>query len=77
MLRRRYPDEPRPFRAWGYPVAPAVFTLASLAITVFAIAGRQKESLWGLLIMLAGIPLYLIMRWRERGSAAKRAAPRA
>jgi APA family basic amino acid/polyamine antiporter len=77
VLRWRNPGEQRPFRAWGYPIAPAIFTLASLAITVFAIAGRQKESLWGLLIMLAGIPLYLIMRWRERGSAAKRAAPRA
>ena len=31
VLRRRYPNEPRPFSAWGYPVAPAVFVLASLA----------------------------------------------
>ncbi|MBE3135367.1 MAG: amino acid permease [Acidobacteria bacterium] len=75
VLRWRCPDEPRPFRAWGYPLAPAIFTLASLAITVFAIVGRQRESLWGLLIMLAGIPLYLIMRWRERGAGGKRAAP--
>jgi APA family basic amino acid/polyamine antiporter len=74
VLRRRYPDEHRPFRAWGYPVAPAIFTLASLAITVFAVAGRQKESLWGLLIMLAGIPLYLAMRVRE-ASAARREPP--
>jgi APA family basic amino acid/polyamine antiporter len=64
VLRWRYPNEPRPFRAWGYPIAPAVFVLASLAITVFAIAGQQRESLIGLAIMLAGIPLYLVMRWR-------------
>ncbi len=75
VLRWKYPCEPRPFRAWGYPIAPAIFTLASLAITAFAIGGRQRESLWGLLIMLAGIPLYLIMRWRERGAGATRAAP--
>ena len=75
VLRWRYPNEPRPFRAWGYPLAPAIFTLASLAIAAFAIAGRQKESLWGVVIMLAGIPIYLIMRWRERGAAARRAAP--
>ena len=40
VLRRRHPDEPRPFRAWGYPVAPAIFVVVSLAITVAAIAGR-------------------------------------
>ena len=28
VLRRRYPDAPRPFRAWGYPWAPAIFVLA-------------------------------------------------
>jgi APA family basic amino acid/polyamine antiporter len=77
VLRWRYPNEPRPFRAWGYPVAPAIFTLASLAITAFAIVGRQKESLWGLLIMLAGIPLYAIMRWREREAGGPPAAPTA
>ncbi len=62
VLRRRYPDEPRPFKAWGYPIAPGIFTAASLGITVFAVAGRQKESLWGLLIMAAGIPLFLWTR---------------
>jgi APA family basic amino acid/polyamine antiporter len=75
VLRWKYPTEARPFRAWGYPVAPAIFTVASLVITYFAVAGRQKESLWGLVIMLAGIPIYLMMRWRERGAADKRAAP--
>ena len=78
VLRRRYPNEPRPFKAWGYPVAPAVFTVASLAITVFAIVGRQKESLFGLLVMAAGIPLYLWTRHRygAKGSAS-REAPKA
>jgi APA family basic amino acid/polyamine antiporter len=70
VLRWRYPNEPRPFRAWGYPIAPAIFTLASLAITVFAIAGRQKESLVGLVIMVLGVPLYLFMRWRDRRATA-------
>jgi APA family basic amino acid/polyamine antiporter len=54
ILRRRYPDEPRAFKAWGYPVA----------ITVAAVAGRPGPSLWGAGIIAAGVPLYLILRWR-------------
>ncbi len=69
VLRWRYPDAARPFRAWGYPIAPALFAAASFGITVFAIAGRQKESTYGLLIMLLGVPLYVVMRAR---SAARR-----
>jgi APA family basic amino acid/polyamine antiporter len=64
LLRRRYPDEPRAFKAWGYPVAPGIFVAASLAITVAAVAGRPGPSLWGAGIILAGIPLYLVLRMR-------------
>ncbi len=83
VLRSRYPNEPRPFRAWGYPIAPAVFTLASLAIMVFsfrdsspsAFLGMRRESLWGLLIMLAGIPIYLVARRHDHSKEAHRPAP--
>jgi APA family basic amino acid/polyamine antiporter len=70
VLRWRRPDEPRPFRAWGYPVAPALFTLTSLAITVSAISGRPGPSMWGLLIMAAGIPIYWLMSRRAVASNA-------
>ncbi|MGE5360109.1 MAG: APC family permease [Bacteroidales bacterium] len=65
ILRRRYPDEPRAFKAWGYPVAPALFVIASLAITGAAVAGRPGPSLWGAGIIAAGIPLYLVFRSRQ------------
>jgi APA family basic amino acid/polyamine antiporter len=64
VLRRRHPDEPRPFKAWGYPVAPAIFVLASLVIMVTAIAGRPGPSLWGALIILAGVPVYFLFAKR-------------
>jgi len=65
ILRRRYPDEPRAFKAWGYPVAPALFVVASLAITGAAVAGRPGPSLWGAAIIAAGVPLYLLLRLRQ------------
>jgi APA family basic amino acid/polyamine antiporter len=78
VLRWRHPNESRPFRAWGYPVAPAVFVVASLAITIFAIVGRPQQSLFGLLIILAGIPLYLWTRHRYAApDSASREAPKA
>jgi len=55
-------DEPRPFRAWGYPVAPAIFVAASLAITAAAIAGRPGPSLWGAVIIGLGVPAYFIFK---------------
>ena len=65
VLRFRNPNEPRPFKAWGYPVAPAIFVLASLAIMVTAILGRPGPSLWGAAIILAGIPVYFLF-WGRR-----------
>jgi APA family basic amino acid/polyamine antiporter len=70
VLRAREPDAPRPFKAIGYPVTPAIFVLASLAIVANAIYSNPLVSLTGLLVMAAGIPLYL---WfRSRGSGHER-----
>ena len=69
MLRRRNPAEPRPFRAWGYPVGPAIFVLASLAIMAAAIAGRPGGAMRGVLIILLGIPVYYLFRARARAKA--------
>jgi basic amino acid/polyamine antiporter, APA family len=62
VLRRKNPGEPRPFRAWGYPVAPGIFVLACLIIVVNAMVSDPGPSLWGLLLMGSGIPLYLWLR---------------
>jgi APA family basic amino acid/polyamine antiporter len=58
VLRRRHPDAPRQFHAWGYPWAPAVFVLASLAMVVNEIIRNGATALTGLAIILVGIPVY-------------------
>ena len=68
VLRRRNPDEPRPFRAWGYPLFPAVFAVGALLIVVNAIAEAPARSLTGMAIMGAGLPLYWWMRRGRRAS---------
>jgi APA family basic amino acid/polyamine antiporter len=65
VLRWRHPGEDRPFRAWGYPVAPAIFVLVSALIVVNAIWRNPKPSGAGVAIILAGLPLYWYLRRRR------------
>lgn len=58
VLRRRRPDHPRPYRCAGYPWVPALYLLVSIAWTVNTLVARPRESLAGLLIVLAGVPGY-------------------
>ncbi len=57
-LRQREPDRPRPYRAWGYPLVPAVYFAATLAIALTMIWGRPLECLTGAVMLLAGLPFY-------------------
>ena len=67
VLRSREPNAPRPYKTLGYPIAPAIFVAASLAIVVNAIYQRPEQTGLGLLVMAAGIPLYLwLTRRRSR-----------
>ena len=68
VLRFREPSVPRPFSAIGYPVAPAIFALASLAIVVNAAYTAPGPVGAGLAVMAAGIPLYVWLIWRRRVS---------
>lgn len=65
VLRARDRTAARPFSAWGYPWAPALFVLAGAAIVVNAILERPRTTAAGLLIMAAGLPLYYLMRRRK------------
>ena len=66
VLRTREPDAPRPFKALGYPVTPAIFVLVSLAIVVNAFYRDPVLSGTGVAVILAGIPIYLWFSSRTR-----------
>jgi APA family basic amino acid/polyamine antiporter len=66
VLRFREPSAPRPFRAVGYPVAPAIFVLASLAIVVNAVYSDPGPAGAGLVVIAAGVPLYVWFTRRQR-----------
>jgi APA family basic amino acid/polyamine antiporter len=58
VLRARVPNAPRPFKAVGYPVTPAIFVIVSAAIVLNALYSDPRVTGLGALIILAGIPLY-------------------
>ncbi|MFA6166255.1 MAG: amino acid permease [Gemmatimonadaceae bacterium] len=72
LLRAKRPDEPRPYRAVGYPVLPALYVLAAsgVAVTLLVATKTRVQSLTGLLIVLLGVPVYL---WWHRGARAPKA----
>jgi APA family basic amino acid/polyamine antiporter len=66
LLRRRQPDAPRPYRAWGYPWTTFIAIVGSLAFLIAAIkADPQTAMLTGALIA-AGVPVYLLIRRARR-----------
>jgi basic amino acid/polyamine antiporter, APA family len=68
-LRRLRPDLPRPVKAFGYPVLPALYMAANAFLLVVLLADPQqrKFSALGLLIVALGIPVYLVWRRPRRG----------
>jgi APA family basic amino acid/polyamine antiporter len=63
MLRWRRPAAPRPYRALGYPVVPALYVAGSFALVWNTLMERPTESIAGLLLVALGLPFYL--RWKS------------
>ena len=61
----------RPYRAWGYPVLPALYILLAGAISILLLFYKPNYTWPGLIIVLLGVPVYLI--WRKKSPARYRA----
>ena len=66
IFRRRLP--PAPFRTPGHPVTTAIFTLACWAVVIATVAQHPRDSVIGLLILLAGLPAYAWWSARRQGT---------
>jgi basic amino acid/polyamine antiporter, APA family len=66
IFRHRQPDAPRPYRVWGYPAVPALFIAASAVLLCYTFAANVRNSLLGCLVILAGIPVYLVFQSKRR-----------
>ena len=66
VLRRREPDTPRPYRAWGYPWTTGLVLLGSIAFLVGAIVSDRKNSIYALIILALSYPAFLLLKWAAR-----------
>jgi APA family basic amino acid/polyamine antiporter len=70
VLRARAPELPRPYRARGYPVVPALYLAACLGMAISAVVKRPAPSLGALAILGAGVPVFY---WRTARSPRRAA----
>ncbi len=62
VLRKRRPDAERPYRAFGYPVVPALYIAGAAVILALLFAYRVSTTLPGLIIVVLGVPVYFLFR---------------
>jgi APA family basic amino acid/polyamine antiporter len=63
VLRKKKPDIERPYKAFGYPVVPAIYILTTLTIMVILLIYKPNYTFPGLAIVLLGIPVFFL--WRK------------
>ena len=68
VLRKKKPDAERPYKAFGYPVVPAFYIMAAVAI-MFVLLLYKTQTAWpGLVIVMLGVPVYWL--WSRQKKAA-------
>lgn len=67
VLRRTRPDAPRPYRALGYPMLPGLYIVMAAWICLVLLRYKPQYTWPGLIIVLLGVPVYLV--WRRRSAA--------
>jgi basic amino acid/polyamine antiporter, APA family len=71
VLRRKRADAERPYRAFGYPIVPALYMIVALAIMLVLILYKTQTTWPGLLIVLLGLPVY--WAWQRNARRPKEA----
>lgn len=65
ILRKKEPQTERPYKAFGYPILPALYILVAIAICVNLLFMDTRNSIAGLIIVAVGIPIYFIQHYNR------------
>jgi APA family basic amino acid/polyamine antiporter len=66
VLRRTQPDAVRPYRAFGYPVLPALYIVMATWICGVLLRYKPQYTWPGLILVLLGLPVYYVWQWRGK-----------
>ncbi len=66
LLRRRFPQIPRPYKVPFYPWIPLIFVLFCVLLTAMSFYESVEKSLTGMLLIISGLPFYYY--WRRKGA---------
>src|SRR4051812_21155975 len=69
MLRKKRPDAERPYKAFGYPIVPALYIIAASVILAVLFIYQTATTWPGLVIVLTGVPVYFLWRKSDAGVA--------
>ncbi|WP_291909743.1 APC family permease [Chitinophaga sp. CB10] len=70
ILRKKRPELERPYKAFGYPVLPAIYIVVALGLALLLLRFEARYTLPGLGIILLGVPLYYLAMSRQRRQTA-------
>jgi len=62
VMRRREPDTPRPYRAWGHPYTTGLALIASVAFLIAAMASDTRNSVFTVILLALSYPIYRVMK---------------
>ncbi len=72
-LRKKFPDLPRPYKTWGYPVLPGIFIAVLVVLLINTLVNKPAESLAGLGIVALGLPSYFYWKGKEKRASERKA----
>ena len=61
-MRITHPRLPRPYRAWGYPVTPAIFLSVTVFMMYYLVVSRPLQSFASFAMMAVGLAIYYAFR---------------
>ena len=62
ILQKKRPDAERPYKAFGYPILPAIYIIFAIAFCIDLLLCKPNYTWPGIIIVLLGIPVYFVMK---------------
>jgi basic amino acid/polyamine antiporter, APA family len=65
VLRRKEPDTPRPYRAWGFPITTGIVLIGSIAFLIAAVLADTRNAVWAIGLLALSYPVFLYLQRRR------------